>query len=96
MSTSCYWLLRHENRLLTIDDPTGVTAFPFGLPHELDNPTDALLIGEWQGAPCYAAEIDTLPEGPTQAMARWRNAAAERLSVLAALTGAQAQLDRGE
>lgn len=42
------------------------------------------------------AEIDTLPEGPAQAMARWRNAAAERLSVLAALTGAQAQLDRGE
>ncbi|TVT58677.1 MAG: NAD(+) diphosphatase [Azoarcus sp. PHD] len=63
MSTSCYWLLRHENRLLTIDDPTGVTAFPFGLPHELDSPTDALLIGEWQGAPCYAADIDTLPAG---------------------------------
>jgi len=63
MGTSSYWLLRHENKLLTVKDPAGVVAFPFGMAADFDTPADALLIGEWQGVPCHAADVVTLPSG---------------------------------
>jgi NAD+ diphosphatase len=57
-----YWLLRCENQLLTAIDKTGGDIFPFGRASDFGNPENALLVGEWQGMQCYAADLDKLPE----------------------------------
>lgn len=57
-----YWLLRCENQLLTTIDKTGRNIFPRGRASDFGNPRDALLVGEWQGISCYAADLDKLPE----------------------------------
>ena len=57
-----YWLLRFDNQLLTIENPAGDHVFPRGLASDFDNPKDALLLGDWQGLSCYAAELDVMPE----------------------------------
>lgn len=59
--TSC-WLLRCENKLLTVSGETGRNIFPSGKASDFGEPRDALLVGEWQGMRCYAAELDRLPE----------------------------------
>lgn len=64
MNGSSYWLLRCENRLLTINDPARGTVFPCGQPSDFGAPEDALRVGEWQGRPCYAADIGRLPDNP--------------------------------
>jgi len=56
-----YWLLRRENKLLAIDSTDG-NIFPRGLASDFGDPKNALLVGEWQGLPCYAADIDKVPE----------------------------------
>lgn len=62
MNESSYWLLRCENRLFTTDAQACETIFPYGHPSEFGSPVDALLVGEWQGRPCYTADIATPPE----------------------------------
>ena len=62
MNELCYWLLRVDNQLLTIFNPAGDDVFPCGLPAEFAHPADSLLLGVWQGLPCYAAELDAIPE----------------------------------
>ena len=62
MNESSYWLLRCGNQLLTPIDKSGGNFFPLGLASDFGNPADILLVGEWQGIPCHAAEIDKLPE----------------------------------
>jgi len=57
-----YWMLRCRNALLTLSDKAQGGYFPYGEAADFGEPKDALLIGEWQGLPCYAAEIDRLPE----------------------------------
>lgn len=57
-----YWLLRCRDALLTQSDRERGGIFPCGLAEEFGHPKDALLIGEWQGLPCYAAEIENPPE----------------------------------
>ena len=57
-----YWLLRVDNQLLTIFNPAGDDVFPCGLAADLGSPKDALLLGDWQGLTCYAAELDAIPE----------------------------------
>lgn len=64
MHESSYWLLRYENRLFTVPGPDGAPAFPYGYPVALAAPLAPLLVGEWRGRPCYAAEIVALPEKP--------------------------------
>ncbi len=59
--SSYYWLLRRENKLLAIDSASG-NILPRGLAADFCDPNDALLVGEWRGLPCYAADIDHLPE----------------------------------
>jgi len=62
MSETHYWLLRCGNQLLTTIDKTGGNVFPLGRAADFGDPKEVLLVGEWQGLPCYAAEIDNLPE----------------------------------
>lgn len=62
MNELSYWLLRYENQLLTTIDKTGGNIFPSGRASDFGNPRDALLVGEWQGIRCYAADLEKLPE----------------------------------
>jgi len=67
MNESSYWLFRCENQLLVdigktgVDQPGG-NLFPFGRAADFGSPVDALLVGEFQGMSCYAADLDKLPE----------------------------------
>lgn len=62
MNQPSYWLLRYNNQLLVLKDPVGGTVFPWGLPSDFGHPRKALWIGEWQGRPCHAADVDGIPE----------------------------------
>lgn len=57
-----YWLLRYRNALLTLSDNAQGDVFPVGQAVDFGHPKDALLVGEWRGLPCYAADIEGLPE----------------------------------
>ncbi|MFZ2853617.1 MAG: NAD(+) diphosphatase [Rhodocyclaceae bacterium] len=61
---SC-WILRCENRLLTTGANGCAAIFPVGPASDFGNPENVLLVGEAQGLPCYAAEVDRLPEIPS-------------------------------
>jgi NAD+ diphosphatase len=62
MNELSYWLLRFDNQLLTTIDKTGGNIFPRGRASDFGNPGGVLLVGEWQGSRCYAADLDKLPE----------------------------------
>jgi len=62
MNELSYWLLRCGNQLLTTIDERGENIFPRGTASDFGSPGDALLIGKWQGLPCYAADCDKLPD----------------------------------
>ncbi|MDO8990153.1 MAG: NAD(+) diphosphatase [Sideroxyarcus sp.] len=62
MNELSYWLLRRENQLLAALERPGEHYFPRGRASDFGNPADALRVGEWQGLPCYAAELGALPE----------------------------------
>ncbi|KXS33177.1 MAG: NUDIX hydrolase [Candidatus Gallionella acididurans] len=57
-----YWLLRYENQLLATIDRAGGNIFPRGRATDFGSPRNVLLVGEWRGIFCYAAELDRLPE----------------------------------
>lgn len=63
MDEIAYWLLRCENSLAIISDAAGAEIFPRGPAALVGNPEQALLVGQWQGLPCYAADIAGLPQG---------------------------------
>jgi NAD+ diphosphatase len=62
MNESGFWLLRCGNQVLTAIDQAPESVFPYGQAADFGNPENALLIGEWQGRPCFAAEVERLPE----------------------------------
>ena len=62
MNESSLWIFRCENKLFTTIDKTGGHIFPHGHSSDFENPENALYIGEYQGLPCYAAELDQPPE----------------------------------
>ncbi len=62
MNGSGYWLLRLENQLFAKTTEASGQPFPFGNASEFGNPQSVLLVGQWQGFPCYAAEIDVPPK----------------------------------
>lgn len=62
MNESGFWLLRCGNRVLTAIDQAPEHVFPCGRAADFGSPRDALLIGEWQGLPCFAAEVEQLPD----------------------------------
>ena len=62
MNELSYWVLRSDNQVLAVSGGDAATIFPRGQAADFGNPDNALLVGQWQGRPCYAAEIDRLPE----------------------------------
>ena len=61
MNELSYWLLRHENQFFVIDGGSCGKTFPVGRAADFGFPATALRIGDWQGRPCHAAEISSLP-----------------------------------
>ena len=64
MSQAAYWILRCEHRLLTITGNEAGSPFPCGPAANFGYPAKALPIGQLNGQPCYAADVDALPEIP--------------------------------
>jgi NAD+ diphosphatase len=63
LSAPCYWVLRNERTvLLTAAD--GGPDLPLGPAEDFAGIQDPLLIGEWRGLPCWAAEVAELPASP--------------------------------
>lgn len=63
MSETAYWVLRCDSQIFMTTDQNRGAVFPRGCAADFGNPEDTLLIGEWHGLPCYAAEIDRPPDG---------------------------------
>jgi len=63
MSQTAYWILRNEHRLLTISG-NGPAIFPAGVAADFGSPLDTLKIGELHGLPCFATDLEQLPEIP--------------------------------
>jgi NAD+ diphosphatase len=62
MNELSYWLLRSDKQLFTTLDASPETIFPFGCATDFGSPDDALLVGQWHGHPCYAADVESLPD----------------------------------
>lgn len=62
MDGPSYWLLRCQDALLVRPGATPEEVFPSGLAADFAHSANALRVGEWQGLPCHAAEVDRLPE----------------------------------
>jgi NAD+ diphosphatase len=61
MTDTAYWILRSDSRLLITVDAGAASPFPRG--RQLGaQPDGALCVGDWLGAPCYAADVAELPE----------------------------------
>lgn len=59
-----YWILRCDNRLLTTAGGDAGSIFPLGSAADFGSPPHALPVGELLGVPCYAADVDQLPDIP--------------------------------
>lgn len=60
MDQPTYWILRCEHRLLAFPGAAAEAFLPaghFALP-------DSIVIGEWRGRPCHAADVERFPELP--------------------------------
>lgn len=62
MNETNYWLLRCNNEVFTSTATPG-EIFPRGTAADFGHPSDALPVGQWHGQPCYAADVDRLPDG---------------------------------
>jgi len=62
MNEPSYWILRFDDRLLTTTGNADGAIFPLGPPSAYGHPKNALLVGQWRGFSCYAADVDALPE----------------------------------
>ena len=62
MSELCYWVLRCDNQFFIVTDEARGKTFPHGHATDYGAPGSSLLIGEWHGLPCYATEIEQIPE----------------------------------
>ena len=61
MNDFAHWLLRHDNQLFTVTGTPG-EVFPRGTAADFGVGGDALLVGNWHGVSCYAADVERLPE----------------------------------
>lgn len=61
MSKPSYWILRCENRLLTLPADGAGALFPLGRAADFGVPENSLPVGQWQGRPCHAADVDRHP-----------------------------------
>ena len=72
MNETSYWLLRHEDQVFTTANTAPGDIFPQGRAADFGSPPKTLLVGQWRGRPCYAAEFG--PEGgtlPEHALGEW-------------------------
>ena len=60
---SGYWILRCQQEVLATSGVAPEQTFPFASPAAFGHPPGALRIGEWQGQPCYALDVETMPAG---------------------------------
>lgn len=56
-----HWILRCDDRLLAINQP-GSSLFPLGLPAEMGSPEATVVVGDWRGIPCHAADVQRFPD----------------------------------
>ena len=61
MIDTSYWLLRHDNQVFTSTGASG-QVFPLGVADDFGVVGEALPVGHWHGFPCYAADVERLPE----------------------------------
>lgn len=61
-SVACYWLVRVDGQFVVSAGDSLEAAFPFGLAGAFGDPDAALLVGEWQGVPCCAIEVESVPD----------------------------------
>lgn len=61
MTEQSYWVLRFENQFFVVGDEKLGKTFPLGRAGDFGDHEAALRVGEWQGRPCYAAEISAPP-----------------------------------
>nr|WP_321469341.1 NAD(+) diphosphatase [uncultured Desulfobulbus sp.] len=60
MDTPAYWIFRYANKILTTDG-SKASFFPFGAAPESLDTALALPVGQWQGKPCFTADVEDLP-----------------------------------
>ena len=56
-----YWIVRHKNEVLAVGDKGAAGIFPAAVAADWGHPAGVLPIGQWQGKPCYAVDLETLP-----------------------------------
>jgi len=61
MSDLTYWIVRHSNQVFISTQGESGDVFPLARASDFDLPHSPLLIGQWQGKPCYAIEADQIP-----------------------------------
>ncbi|MGD9948892.1 MAG: NAD(+) diphosphatase [Desulfobulbus sp.] len=64
MDDSGFFILRYKNNILTNTSGDHAHIFPFGYASDFVQVEKVLNAGEWQGLPCFTADIDTLPTQP--------------------------------
>ena len=64
MTEHCYWILRCGNQLLASPQLPSGLPFPQGSAAAFGVADDALAVGDWQGTPCYAADVAQFPDLP--------------------------------
>ena len=62
MTEVAHWILRCEHHLLILAGPDAPSPFVSGKHLGSGQPAAMLMVGEWQGQPCYAADVDRFPE----------------------------------
>lgn len=92
MSPPAYWILRFEHRLLTTRADHAGSIFPSGLAADFGNPENVLPVGRLLGLPCYAADLDQLPDIPSCAATPLRSIFQLAGAETFALAGRAAQL----
>lgn len=61
-AAECFWLLRSGDQFVVTERAVPGTVFPRGRADDFCLSDGALLVGDWQGLPCYATEIEALPD----------------------------------
>src|ERR1035437_3001423 len=62
MNEMSYWLLRYENQIFATTGKAAGEIFPCGRASDFGSPKKVLLVGRWHELPCYAADVDRIPE----------------------------------
>ena len=64
MNDLSYWIFRSDNQLLILPGENGSPSLPLGFASDFQPPQDSILVGEWQGKPCYGADVAQFPALP--------------------------------